>query len=432
MAQPPNLDTFAKKEAYRIYQAEQGKGQKSKKPKAPPPPANDGIDEEDLPENEKANRNIYEPGSIGEQNYLANRVSAPGTVGVPYQGPGATEYPGASDFVKAALKKKPADRTSAEKAALSDRSRAEEIALKRGQRLAGGGISKDLIAQDVGAQAGRREATAAVAFHDASEQTLAEAGRGPKGEKLSAPGSGGYSPPVLEGGQDDRPAPGSPGITHTGFAMRTLADGTVRGASPDGNGGTTLRNFGTQAEALAFYRPVQPAPAVPPVVPPGMDWRSQAARMSIGQPMQLEATPQVQPPAAAPVSATQPAVVPPAPTSVQTAEAAKTTAPTTKLEMNAPAPAATPPTVQPAPAAAPAPAPVQAAAPVPTNPFSGQTVSPSLATPLPGGKGFDLMPGIEALRARDAARLSSTNREMGTPKRTGYQMMADELNPYGN
>lgn len=414
-ARAPKLDTYAKQQAYKQWQEEQAAAMTGT---GGEPDGNDAA----MNENERANAGVFEPGSFGDQNARANKTAKPSGDGMIYRGPGnRNEYPAANPSQMAALKKKPGDRTLQEKNDLKIRSRAEELALKKGQRIAGAGISQDLIAEDVGQSVGKREAKAAVAYNDASDSTLADAGRGPDGSKLTTPAvsassdatkstSGGtltlngITTKIPAGGQDIRPAPGSPGFSPTGYALRKMQDGTFRGASPDGNGGTSLRNFNTQADALAYYRPPAPAP---------LD-NTMGQRAAAGMPM-------FQPPGTASASipgpfqaAYQAGMPSPAPTTLQTPEAAKTTSPTTQLQMNAPATGQTPAVAQ---------------TPAPVSPFGTFAApNPQFATKSPDGSVSPTVAGVDYLRKR----AGEVNREMGTPKRTGYQAIASELNPSGN
>lgn len=302
-----------------------------------------------------------------------------------------------SAYVLQALSLRPEQRTSAQREAIKVRRRAEDITVKSGRRVEGGGITSQVIGEEMAPQFGRRDAATADAYYSGQEQTLAARGRTPDGRRMTDE----------EKAKATNPPPAAPAsaapAAPRGFAMRTMADGSVRTAS----GGTGLRsniqNFGTQEEAMAFFRP--PAPAAPAGTVSG---QPVVAQQPAPAPQQASPTP------AAPVGA-----------AAQTPAAARTTSPTQQL--------ATSIAKGPAPAAPTAPA-------APSTTFSNGA---TLATPLPNGQGFDLTPGLEELRRRDSIgglnarlpgpdlpQLATANRDFGVPKRkTGYQQQAEELNP---
>ncbi len=187
-------------------------------------------------------------------------------------------------------------------------------------------------------------------------------------------------------GQTVRVAPGSPGYTPRGFAMRTMADGTVRTASGlDATGDSNIRDFGTREEAMSYFRP----PPITPQTPFGPGRAAPTVMTArTGQPAAY-ASP-MQPGAPSPMSTIQPS------------DAARTTSPTAKLEMAGGTPGApvVPRPVMPAP-------PDAIAAPVP--------VSPAPAPP--------------AAKTIDTTKAATVNPEMGTPRSTGYQDQASSLIP---
>lgn len=300
-----------------------------------------------------------------------------------------------SPYVMQALALRPEQRTSAQREAIKVRRRAEDITVKSGRRVEGGGITSQVIGEEVAPQLGRRDAATADAYYSGQEQTLTARGRTADGRRMTAEEKARATAPAASA-----PASAAPSAPR-GFAMRTMADGSVRTAS----GGTGLRsniqNFGTQEEAMAFFRPPAPAAPVGPV--------------SSSQPVAA------QQPAPASQQAS-PAPIAPSGAAAQTPAAARTTSPTQQLATSI----------------AKGPAPTAPAAPATT--FSDGA---TLATPLPNGGGYDLTPGLEELRRRDSVgglnarlpgpdlpQLATANREFGVPKRkTGYQQQAEELNP---
>lgn len=401
----PKLDTSAKQSAYSSFLDEEEK--------------------KNVPEEDDSYLAGYEPGSIGYQNAKANRPTGLST-NVSEAIPGLL---GPSKYVQDALSMSPEKRTSAQREALKVRRRNEEITAKSGRRIQNG-ITQDLINEEVAPDIGRRETKAALAYKSASEQTLAENGRNPDGSKMTpedtaaTPDTGSPTPTaskatsggtIKKGGQTvtvpGQPAGGATsGPTPRGFAMRTMADGTVKTASGVVGNNSNIQSFGTQAEALAYYQP-QAAPSLPvPNGPAGTPPTVMTAHN--GQPAAYAQ------PAAAPAQAA-PAPVAPSGAAAQTPAAARTTSPTQQLATSI----------------AKGPAPAAPAAPATT--FQDGT---PLATALPNNGGYDLTPGLEELRRRDASRgltakpnlaeLATANRSFGIPKRrTGYQQQAEDLNP---
>ena len=156
----PKLDTSAKQSAYQSYLDEEEK--------------------KNVPEEDDSYLSGYEPGSFGYQNAKANRptgLSANASEAIP-------GLISPSQYVQDALSMSPEKRTSAQREALKVRRRNEEIAAKGGRRVQGG-ITQDLINEEVAPNIGRRETKAALAYKNASEQTLAENGRNPDGSKMS-------------------------------------------------------------------------------------------------------------------------------------------------------------------------------------------------------------------------------------------------------
>lgn len=421
----PKLDTSAKQSAYSSFLDEEEK--------------------KNVPEEDDSYLAGYEPGSIGYQNAKANRPTGLST-NVSEAIPGLL---GPSKYVQDALSLSPEKRTSAQREALKVRRRNEEITAKSGRRIQNG-ITQELINEEVAPDVARRETKAAIAYKQSKEKVLSDAGYGadyldkrPAGAAKTASGDSGSTPAdgsvvpaaatpdtgsptptaskatsggtIKKGGQTvtvpGQPAGGAtPGPAPRGFAMRTMADGTVKTASGVVGNNSNIQSFGTQAEALAYYQP-QVAPAIPvPNGPAGTPPTVMTAHN--GQPAAYAQ------PAAAPAQAA-PAPVAPSGAAAQTPAAARTTSPTQQLATSI----------------AKGPAPAAPAAPATT--FQDGT---PLATALPNNGGYDLTPGLEELRRRDASRgltakpnlaeLATANRSFGIPKRrTGYQQQAEDLNP---
>ncbi len=250
------------------------------------------------------------PEKAGGEGYGMNRVAVP-----PH-----------SQSVENVLRKKPSERTSAEVQLLKDRRAFEEMEMKSGKRIEGGGISRIMAAEEEAGALGRRDATAAAGYYAGMESTLAQHGRNPDGSKMQP----GATPAAAGEPSASQAQPGKPVSTAAaapseskpqGFAMRTMPDGAVRTAS--GGPRSTIRDFGTREEALAFFRPIgapPPAAAAPAAAAPA------AAAQPAPAPAAAPAAPAVAAPAAPPAGQ-----VPPPPAAA--AQADKTTSPTAKLGM---------------------------------------------------------------------------------------------------
>lgn len=431
----PKLDQSGKQSAYQSYLDEEEK--------------------KNVPEEDDSYLAGYEPGSIGYQNAKANYTPRGMDTNISQAIPGLL---GPSQYVQDALSVSPEKRTSAQREALKVRRRNEEIAMKGGRRVQNG-ISQELINEEVAPDIARRETKAALAYKNASEQTLAENGRNPDGSKITpeqaAASSDAGSPTpsttkatsggTIKRGNTTVNVPGAPADAAPsapaprGFAMRTMADGTVKTASGVVGNNSNIQSFGTQAEALAYYQP-QPAPAMPvPNGPAGTPPTVMTAHN--GQPAAYAQ------PAPAPAPA-MPAPVAPPGAAAQTPAAARTTSPTQQLATsiaNGPAPVAParPPSGNPRePLADAPPAPSQApTTPYAVNPFvrdqmlqAPQPTTPQAVAQPPIAKAQPPAPlygrGLNTTFKPNLPDLATANRSFGTPKRkTGYQQQAEDLNP---
>lgn len=420
MARKPILDSRAKQAAYQQFLAQNQDG--------------DGKDKENAPEtvleagsfgdqNARANAGIYDEKSFGAQNAAANgtgyvaKAQKTGFMadGLPPEPTGeGLAAPGAD--IEAILKKKPGDRTSAEKQLLKARKQNEATATKRGGKVQGG-VSDMLTAEEESPRIGRKDAAAAAGYYGAVESTLSTYGRGPDGKKLD-PAAGPASP-----GSPESPAAAAPGAPKpAGFAMRMMPDGTVRTASGmAGENKSNMQQFDTREAAMAYFRPAPGAmpqqPAAAPATVPGQ----QPAPMSPAAPAQTPA-PAVNPAMASPFTSptaklnmgTSQAAAPAAPSKhTPSAAAMKFLQDGIDPQILPPEPSAA------APQAAPAPAP--AMAPTQAGPRPMQPQGSLYGTPAPIFNPFS--------SPSNKVMLGTAQRELGTPRRSGYQQRAEELRP---
>jgi len=196
--------------------------------------------------------------------------------------PSPANMPAPSEYILAAMAKPAKDRTPQEASALQIRRNAEEITTKQGGKVQNG-VTPMLIAETKGAEQGRFEAKAGIAYNRAKNDELKSAGFNADGATLdpstvtpavstskAKPTSGGT---MTRGGETVKvegsgfasdvggnPSSGGNMPSMRGFAMRKMADGTVRTAGGvDASGRSIMRDFGSEAEAMGYYRPAAPA-----------------------------------------------------------------------------------------------------------------------------------------------------------------------------
>lgn len=340
-----------------------------------------------------------------------------------------------SSYVSAALAKNPAERNAAEMYAIKQRREYEDYFQRAGGKVEGALIGDQLDAEAKANARGVSDGIVAGTYQRGVAKGLESLGFNPDGTSRDASTAAGKAAPK-DATSPTSAAPGEPQAKGRGFAMRTMADGTVRTASGLRNANnSSMASFDTQQAALAFYGLASPKAAPAP------------ARSAMPAPTAAAPAPSARPAgmSAAASSFFQSGKAPAeydainnAPAAAQDATAAKTTSPTAKLGMAGTSIPTTPAKV--------APQPAQPTTPYPVNPFAidalvKQSPQPNATNELARSVAdswrtassdaiWNSKPNGRPLYPKpDLVHLGTANREIaGIPKKSaGYQKKAEDL-----